>query len=501
MKKLQSFPFHPFLLAFYSILALLAHNISEVRANVAVRPMVLLIVGCAVVLLLLRALLKNWHRAGVLTAILVLLFITYGHLYNSLETNPAVGLILGRHRVLLPVYLLILAAGVLWAWRRKTPPVEATRLLNLFALLLLLFPLVQLTSAGVTASRGEREASQWTFSQPLLQPVNPEALPDVYYIVLDTYTSTQALKEDFSFDNSPIEERLKAMGFYIAESSQTNYTYTQGAITAALNLDYLPVLGQRLKTVDLENHPWVLLKDSLVRHQLERIGYRTVAFETSYEWSRISDADIFLGAERASAAWQQLDPFERMWANSTALMLLKEIEVGLRSGSTANEADHPWSDHIQKQRFVLETLPEIAGNPDPTFTFAHILIPHVPYVFAADGSILTDPGYFGTEQAGPVDEDYLQKGYTGEIAFINSQMENILSEILARSATPPIIVVMGDHGLRDANRPKIFYAVYLPDGAKQVMYPTITPVNTFRVIFDTYFGTSYGLLPDITEAE
>jgi hypothetical protein len=30
------------------------------------------------------------------------------------------------------------------------------------------------------------------------------------------------------------------------------------------------------------------------------------------------------------------------------------------------------------------------------------------------------------------------------------------------------------------------------------LYPTITPVNTFRLVFNDYFGGRYELLPDIS---
>ena len=186
-----------------------------------------------------------------------------------------------------------------------------------------------------------------------------------------------------------------------------------------------------------------------------------------------------------------------MWLKSTALLLFNDLDVKTRVVDDAIQS-HPYSDHIEKQLFVLQALPSIAADRDPTFTFSHILIPHVPYVFGADGTILTDPGYYSGDMAGPVNEEYLQKGYTGEIAFLNSRLVTILAEILDQSDTPPIIVLMGDHGVRDANRAKNFFAVYLPDGAEKVLYPSITPVNIFRIIFDQYFGTSYGLLPDIT---
>jgi hypothetical protein len=500
MKKIQNLPFHPFLIAIYSVLALLALNISEVKTSFVVRPLIVLLIGTALLFLLLRLLLKNWTKAGLVTSIWLLLFVTYGHLYQFLKNQPSLGAILGRHRVLLPVYLILVGISLWLIWRKKTYNRNLNLFLNIIGILILVYPSIQLITAAVNTTRVKQEASQWTFSQPALQPTDPDNLPDVYFIVLDAYTRSDALAKDFSFDNSEFITNLENMGFYVAECSQTNYTYTQGAIAAALNLDYLPVLSERLESANLTDGIWILMKQSLVRHQLERLGYKTVAFETSYEWSNISDADIFLAEERSSLSWQQLNSFERMWVNSTALILVKDLDIKSHTSVESGSA-HPWADHIQEQLFLLNTLPEIANIPDPTFTFAHILIPHVPYVFGANGEILTDPGYFGGDKAAPINEEYLQKGYTGEVAFIDSKMQTILAEILKRSKTPPIIVVMGDHGLRDGNRPKNLFAVYLPDGGSDLLYSSISPVNIFRVIFDKYFGTSYGLLPDVTYLE
>lgn len=497
MQKARDLPVYPILLSAYSALALLAANRSEVEFSVVMRPLLLLLASSMLLVALLWLLLKNPGKAGLLAAIWITLFITYGHVYHLLEGSAAWLSTLGRHRFLLPVYLVIAAASTILVLRKQSRFSTLTRVLNIAGLVLLVFPSFQLVSFSFTTSRAEKEAPQWTFAQPELQPDNPDNLPDVYFIVLDTYTSSKALASDFGFDNSAFVSNLKAMGFYVAECSQTNYTYTQGALTAALNLEYLPELKERLQTVALDDNIWVLMKESLVRHQLQRLGYKTVAFETSYDWSRIKDADIYLGEAQSSITWQQLNAFEQMWLKSTALLLFNDLDVKTRVVDDAIQS-HPYRDHIEKQLFVLQALPSIAADRDPTFTFSHILIPHVPYVFGADGTILTDPGYYSGDMAGPVNEEYLQKGYTGEITFLNNRLETILAEILDQSETPPIIVLMGDHGVRDANRAKNFFAVYLPDGAEKVLYPSITPVNIFRIIFDEYFGTSYGLLPDIT---
>ena len=43
---------------------------------------------------------------------------------------------------------------------------------------------------------------------------------------------------------------------------------------------------------------------------------------------------------------------------------------------------------------------------------------------------------------------------------------------------------------------KIFNAYYLPSVDKSKLYPTISPVNSFRLVFNEYFGGNYDLLPD-----
>ena len=42
----------------------------------------------------------------------------------------------------------------------------------------------------------------------------------------------------------------------------------------------------------------------------------------------------------------------------------------------------------------------------------------------------------------------------------------------------------------------ILNAYYLPDIDIGILYPHITPVNSFRVVFNQYFGTDFELLKD-----
>ena len=50
--------------------------------------------------------------------------------------------------------------------------------------------------------------------------------------------------------------------------------------------------------------------------------------------------------------------------------------------------------------------------------------------------------------------------------------------------------------MRIRERHAILNAYYLPGDGSKKLYPSISPVNTFRVVFSHYFGADLDLLPD-----
>jgi hypothetical protein len=136
--------------------------------------------------------------------------------------------------------------------------------------------------------------------------------------------------------------------------------------------------------------------------------------------------------------------------------------------------------------FALDSLEKIPQLPGRKFIYAHLFITHQPYVFTPDGN------FNPTVQQGA-------DGYRDQIIYADTRLLEVVKTILATSNPAPIIVIQGDHSLFDkADRLKILNAYYLPDGGNDMLYATITPVNTFRVIFNAYFGGQYDLLPDVS---
>jgi hypothetical protein len=266
---------------------------------------------------------------------------------------------------------------------------------------------------------------------------------------------------------------------------------------------YLADLSQVLAEFGFDTGDvWLLIKQSLVRAQLETIGYKTVAFDTGYEWSRIEDADIYLSLARDSFRLQLIEPFEAMLIKSTLGLILTDLQnwsfltQTSRILESINEINFPYSNFVERQLFILDQLPRIPSFPGPKFVFVHLLTPHVPHVFGPEGEIVTDTRYYGGGLDGAINDEFFERGYINEIKFINNKMLAIVETIISESETEPIIIIQSDSGVTRGNTLKILNALYLRGEQNPKLYSTISPVNTFRLIFDSYFGTDYDLLSD-----
>ena len=499
--KIKHIPFYPILFTAFPVLALLGTNIHEVNPGVALRSLIIAIAGALVILLIARLVLGNWARAALAATLLLLLFFSYGHLYSWLKELGETGLQLARHRYLLPAFALAGGAGILLIWKTKIA-LNATPALNLITLLMLVYPSYQTISALLTNELvGNQEASALAATENLVLEA-PEQLPDVYYIILDSHTRSDALLQDFGLDNSDFIAELQGLGFYIADCSRSNYVSTHGSLTSSLNMEYVDTLQQAMSAQGSNPEDvWLRIRHSQVRAQLEGIGYQTFAFDSGYEWSRLKDANVYMSHTNAPYALQMLQPFEAMLIQSTALLIWSDSTYA----SMPDYVETPFhgvnfalEDFVNRQLFTLDQLPKLASVPGPKFVFAHLIVPHIPFLFEPDGSVVTDPGYYSGKMLEPIDHDYLVRGYTNQVQFIDNRIIEVARQILENSSTPPIIVIQGDHGMENENHLVILNAFYLPGEGSQAMYPSITPVNSFRVIFNTYFGGDYELLPDIS---
>jgi hypothetical protein len=485
--NIRPIPYHALIMAIFPILALAAANIEQIVWTAPLRALAISAGGALLLVVLLALLLRDLARASLLTTWTLLLFFTYGHLYLALQQAGAWGQVIARHRVLIPVYIVLLALGAWLIIRVLKKAKGITLWLNIAGLFMLVLPLFTIGRYAILSARSRKAVQAQQVSSILTLPEG-KTPPDVYYIILDSYTRADALAQEYGFDNSDFLDQLKEMGFYIADCSRSNYAMTSLCLASTLNLDYLDALVPGLAPFTSDRTPvYELARHSLVWEEFRKIGYTRVAFETGFWQTSFDDADVYY-----EVRYSTLSAFEVMLLRTTAAKIILDGQIlagTTRTGGGAFE----YQGHILREQYKLNTLEMIARVRSPKFVFIHIIIPHDPFVFKADGSIETDVSFY-SDAGHPSDQEHYVQGYRQQVQYINDHILGILHNILTESTIPPIIVMQGDHGVQE-DRMLILNAYYLP-GCGEDLYPTITPVNTFRIIFDEYFSAQYLLLPD-----
>jgi hypothetical protein len=315
------------------------------------------------------------------------------------------------------------------------------------------------------------------------RPTVTERAPSIYYIVLDGRASSRVLAQYFGYSDAEFVSALRRRGFYIADRSHANYPWTFLSLTSSLNMQYLDGLRTVLDTSTDVSLPYWMIANNKVGEFLKTRGYRFV--NVSSGWGPTNE---IASADENTNVGNPLAEFYDVFLHSTILRPV--VSVGARAYAS------------ERIRRSLAGLRALRARARPTFVFAHVLAPHPPFVFGRLGEP-RKPTTVGLRQpwAPPA-------AYVDQVAFIDRSVVEIVDHILANSLERPIIVIQSDHGpastgsldrpdprmLRE--RMPIFNAYLGSDAIHEALYDTISPVNSFRVIFNETFGTDLPLHKD-----
>lgn len=477
--------FHPYLLGLYPVLFQLSHNIGQIGdlspAEVLL-PAAVILTATAVAARLARVTLGDRDRAGILISLFLVWFFSYGHVLSFIteaaESYFGMVRLFIRPRYTLPAYSLpMLVAGFL-VIRTRRPLIVHTKFANAMSVALLVLPLGNLFSFGLHGPDDWRPADGSVTEMAGASSVSATELPDIYYIVLDGYGSGKTLRQIYGHDNSDFLEDLTDRGFHVEDNSKSNYAYTMVSLASTLNMRYLNDLLDEDATERSFEFAKLnqMIHESSVVTTLKASGYRYIHFPSG---SMLTNYNRHADVSVASGAW---DEFQ--------MMLIKLTVLGpLFPTNQRGKVDYTFS--------MLGQARQMA--PAPRFVFAHILCPHPPFVFGPNG-----------EEVQPAGENDLQTwddkdAYVAQLKYVNKRVKELVDTILQESSRPPVIVLQGDHGPASTDHSRrgrehyqelmtILNARHLP-GVDELP-ETLTPVNTFRVVFNAYLGTDLPLLED-----
>jgi hypothetical protein len=511
-RKLILYPFFIFL---YPVLSLWAQNVQDVSPSEVYRALLISVLLGVLLWLIAWLFVRRWDKSALLASGAFLLIFSYGHFYNFLtQWNDN----LAHHKFSLPIYVCLM---LIWGWVVLKNDKHTELLNSMFKVIgpaLLLLPVYTLGSTMIiNANKDKHPAPQVAKIETSSQR------PDIYYIILDGYGLEDTLGKYYGYDNSGFINYLKDTGFYVADQGRSNYISTVLSLSSSLNMQYvdtlLPEVDPHTKDpIHLAGYETDLLgfiHHSYVRSFLAEHGYRLVTYDNNFK-TTTTDADVLLSYSSLSPRIGRnqkendfiINSFEGLLLETSMARLWMDWQSALGMENIVIES--PYLTHRALTVDMFESLKEISTMEGDNFVFMHFLVPHPPFVFGQNGEMsrhdqaftLSDGiNYSGTPRS------YI-RGYTEQLTYTNTHLEETLNYIINNSQPPPIIIIQGDHGPRmslNFKNPKRtdldgpfgnLNAYYFPDLDHTGLYPEITPVNSFRVLFNSYFGTEFELLPD-----
>ncbi len=491
---MTSRPVHPLLFAAFPVLFLVAHNRDVTSASDALGPLAITLACVLAVQLAGGTLFRSPRKVAAALSCVSLLFFSYGHVWTILHTRRIAGVRV-NDVALAATWCALAVAGVIAVIRTRRTLHDLTCVLNAVAAVLVMTTLVTVGMDSFGRG-GVARADARAGARNDLGLVRPDHPRDVYYLIFDRYADAETLKTHLGFDNTPFLSGLQRRGFDVTPGSRANYQNTHMSLASSLNMDHLDALTRGVRRPSKDLDPiFDLIGRSAVARAFRSIGYRYVHVGSWASFTSSSPiADINLKPVETSELTRAL-------YGSTALSpLLRGTGAG---PGNENETQ------AKATRGAFRALDRAMDVRGPKFVFTHFILPHPPYVFDRKGN-------YRPEQQ----RDGNVNGYLEQMHFANGQIERIVDKLLAVPADEqPIIVIQADEGpyprlgtrfpsswaTQAPGDVRVKYGIlnayYLPGARSEfVPYPSITPVNTFRMVFDRYFGAQLAVLPDTSYA-
>jgi len=481
----NTFELHPFFFGVFTTIFLFAFNIHIVKFQDLVLPFLIIITTIVVLTIPIRFVLKNSKKTAFIITISLIIFFSYGHFYEIVENIS--------HKILLPIFFILFIAGIIYFIKTKRTLDNATKIVNGIGFVIIIISVINI---GVYLIDTEQVGIVNEIDNEQLVGnglYEYEKYPDIYYIILDGYAGSESLKKTFEFENNEFRDFLISNNFYVPQHSHANYPHSYQSLASSLNMKYI----NEIESENLQKRTDVayqMIENNLVMNNFKSKGFEIINVYSGWGPTRdMNISDINLCDEYRGLVDSELFS---MVLNKSVLdpFFVKLFEDDRK-------------DLIMCHFSKIKNAHSITEKP--IFLFAHITIPHGPYVFGPNGESITPESLQLGENVVDLGNNKVNKaGYLGQLKFTNKLATDMIENILLNYENPPIIVIQGDHGSGEIpgwnklekeglqERHSNFVAILVPNSEKEIFYETITPVNIFRIILNNYFGETLPLLDD-----
>ncbi|MBI3138806.1 MAG: hypothetical protein HYZ15_09500 [Sphingobacteriales bacterium] len=478
---IRSWPLYVLLLPVFFVL----HGYRENRELVPVAAALMVLYTYLAAAVLLTGIIwlfnRRLNKAAFLAFCLLSIQIFFGAFHDFLRTTFP-GSFLTKYTFLLPALLAGLVLLFILVKRKREPFSRSVLFLNILFLIFILTD-----TAGLYSTPAQVSGKTAVYREgPVCDTC---AKPDIYLIIADGYPGRETLDSCFRFDNSHFENELRNRGFYIVDSSRSNYNFTTYSLASMLNMEYLPGLeGRYSSKKDLALCYRTISRNNTFRY-LKSLGYS------------IHNLSIFDLENDPSVTVPTFLPRKTESILSQTLTSRLEKEIGFHLATTLKLPGiikMLRTHNLKNNQKLLKKTAELSAqnSKTPRFVYTHLIMPHHPYYFDSTGRAITADSLTDDQAMDPA-------AFISYLKYSNRELLGLVDSIRNNSPQPPVIFLMSDHGFREFREPVNhrfrFYtlnAIYYPDSNYSGLYKGMSNINQFRLFFNSHFRQGLPLLKD-----
>jgi hypothetical protein len=287
----------------------------------------------------------------------------------------------------------------------------------------------------------------------------------------------------------------------VADRATSNYAWTELTLLSMLHMrpaQDIPAFTDRA-TAGGASQPWLrqLINANRAFDVARAEGYTIVNIGPGIDHVVLRGADVVLTPPG-------LSDFEILLLTSTAL------------AGTLATVDEAFFARDQRDQVLwsLDQIEEIAASdPGGRLVIGHVMSPHLPAVFNADGSLRVDPFdstyYLDFRALTEQSRDQWNAAFRAQVEHLNRLVIEVLQSVVEENPRATI-VLMSDHGSGSEFRAdtldtdieerfSTLFAARTP-GEPSPFSADQTPVNVFTALFNARFGLDLPRQPDSSYA-
>ncbi len=291
--------------------------------------------------------------------------------------------------------------------------------------------------------------------------------PNIYYIILDSFTSLESLHKYWDYSDPSLELILTQNNINRAVSCQTKFQSTPYCMASFFNMNW--------EKADQKE------EISTLYQSLNHLRYNSFVSILQHSNYQIKNFSLFkIGAEENTYSYF---PEVSIWGNSLPFLVYRIVRK-------LNNTPYELRVNFEVAQAVIDQSKLNSLHREPVFTYAHLMLPHARYLLDSVGNLQKDNSL----------PDKLK--YLSQLKFARKALVYFFTTII-RNDPESVIILQGDHGFRYLENPDerkkeaytIFNAVYLSGEMlpEDTLLYLNNPINNFRIVLNKYFGAKVKL--------